>query len=164
MSKSDPKKTAPKAPKATPKGVKVAPVKAPAKKATPKGKVTKVAPVVAKKASKKNGKAAADAAPRPASGKGSRQPVLELPVRMPDGTMSKGHPLLHLMERHTADGVSVKARVAETLGVRPQSLYKWERECRNNRNFPLPVLRAKQLADFFKVPPSVLRPDAFKGA
>lgn len=161
MSKSEVKK-APKAAPAKKAAVKVAPVKKVAK-ATPKGAKT-VAPVVAKKAGKKNGKAAADAAPRPASGKGSRQPILELPHKMPDGTMAKGHPLLHLMDKVTADGATVKARIADCLGVRPQSLYKWERECRNNRNFPLPIRRAKQLADYFKVPPSVLRPDFPWGA
>jgi DNA-binding XRE family transcriptional regulator len=122
--------------------------------------VNKPAPKAPPKAPpKKPGKPAKKAAPAaPTGGPGSRQPQLKLPVTMPDGSRAKGHPLLHFMGKKLIEG-GTKTDVAKVLGVRPQSLYKWERECRQNRNFPLPVLRAKQLASYFNVPPAVFRPD-----
>jgi DNA-binding XRE family transcriptional regulator len=147
------KKGLPPSPKK--KAAAPAPLKsAPAKKATVK------APP-AKKAAKKGAKKGAD---KPAGGPGSRQPVLTLSAEMPDGKIAEGHPLLYLMEKRLSKGDVTKTDVAKLLGVRPQSLYKWERECRANRNFPLPVLRAKQLAGFFRVKPDVFRPDFPWGA
>jgi DNA-binding XRE family transcriptional regulator len=152
------KKPAPpakKAPAPKKKAAAPAPLKAsPAKKATAK------APP-AKKGAKKSAKKGAD---KPAGGHGSRQPVLELPTTMPDGRPIEGHPLLYLLDKRLSKGDITKTDVAKTLGVRPQSLYKWERECRANRNFPLPVLRAKQLAGFLRVKPEVFRPDFPWGA
>lgn len=90
---------------------------------------------------------------------GPRQPQIELPTSL-DGQKISGHPLLWMLKNRMPDGYS-KSEVARRLGVKPQSIYKWEASCRANRNFPVPVLRAKQLADVFMVPPALLRPDAF---
>jgi hypothetical protein len=97
---------------------------------------------------------------RPTSGKGSRQPVIDLPTKMPRGNETDQHPLVWLLENKMPKGAN-KSTVAAALGIRPQSLYKWEAAAAVNRNFPVPVLRAKQLAAFFKVKPALLRPDAF---
>lgn len=102
-------------------------------------------------------KAAAEAKP---VNHGARQPVLELPTEV-NGKQIEVHPLLWAMENRMPKDAS-KSDVARTLGVRPQSLYKWERACRKDRNFPVPILRAKQLAEVFRINPAVLRPDAFK--
>lgn len=96
---------------------------------------------------------------RPASGPGSRQPMLKLPSTMPDGKRTPLHPLIYLMRKHADDDTGNKSDVARKLGVRPQSFYKWERACKADRHFPLPVLRAQQLAEHFNVPPSLFRPD-----
>lgn len=99
---------------------------------------------------------------RPASGPGSRQPQLKLPTVMPDGTKIKMHPLLYLMRTSLHD--NTKSDLARHMGVRPQSLYKWESRCAADRNFPLPAARAAQIGAFFDVAPGVLRPDVFGGA
>ena len=95
------------------------------------------------------------------SGPGARQPVLKLPSTLPSGARIRNHPLLHLMSIHIGldPANRNKSSIAAALGVTPQSLYKWERACRADRNFPLPVLRAQQLATLFKVPPAIFRPD-----
>ncbi len=66
-----------------------------------------------------------------------------------------------LGEPYNEDGKPNKSDLARALNVRPQSLYKWERLCKVDRNFPLPILRAKQVAEFFAVKPSLFRPDIF---
>jgi DNA-binding XRE family transcriptional regulator len=88
---------------------------------------------------------------------GSRQPILKLPRAMPDGKTTKLHPFTYLLRQR--DEETTKSDLARHLGVRPQSLYKWERKCEADRNFPLPVLRASQLAAYFGVPPTLFRPD-----
>lgn len=95
------------------------------------------------------------------TGKGSRQPVLKLPFVMPNGARIRIHPLLWLMKQYAEqqDSEWNKSELARRLGVRPQSLYKWERACKADRNFPLPVLRAKQFAGIFRVNPAIFRPD-----
>jgi len=95
------------------------------------------------------------------TGPGSRQPVLKLPSTLPSGQRMRGHPLLHLMTIHIGLDPENrnKSSIARALGIAPQSLYKWERACRADRNFPLPVLRAQQFAQVFKVPPAIFRPD-----
>jgi len=97
---------------------------------------------------------------KPQRGPGSRQPVLKLPSEV-NGRRIRVHPLVHLMklEAEAKGEEANKSDVARALGIAPQSLYKWERACKADRNFPLPVLRASQLASYFKVPPSVFRPD-----
>ena len=65
---------------------------------------------------------------------------------------------------YNESGKPNKSDLARALGVRPQSLYKWERLCKADRNFPLPILRAKQAAEFFGVKPSLFRPDIFGAA
>lgn len=90
---------------------------------------------------------------------GPRQPEIVLPSTI-DGSKINGHPLLWLMKNRMTEGLT-KSEIARRLGVKPQSVYKWEASCRANRNFPVPIIRAKQLAEVFNVPPSVLRPDAF---
>jgi DNA-binding XRE family transcriptional regulator len=97
---------------------------------------------------------------RPTSGKGSRQPVIKLPTLMPDGSKTTKHPLVWLMANRLPDDAN-KSTVAAALGVRPQSLYKWEAAAEADRNFPVPILRARQLAAFFSVSPELLRPDAY---
>lgn len=90
---------------------------------------------------------------------GPRQPEIKLPTTI-DGSQISGHPLLWMMKHRMPEGYS-KSEIARKLGVKPQSVYKWEASCRANRNFPVPIIRAKQLAEVFNVPPAVLRPDAF---
>lgn len=77
---------------------------------------------------------------------------------MPNGARTTSHPLVYLMQNKLIEPDN-KSTLARALGVRPQSIYKWERACRKDRNFPLPVLRARQIADFFKVSPTMFRPD-----
>ena len=88
----------------------------------------------------------------PTKGKGSRQPILTL---APLGDESI-HPLIHLMDGKLRD---TKSSLAAYMGVDPHSLYKWERACRADPHFPLPVARARQLATYFKVKPETFRPD-----
>jgi DNA-binding XRE family transcriptional regulator len=90
---------------------------------------------------------------------GSRLVVIELPKAMPGGKTTPGHPLLWLMDFKMKD--RTKSDLAREMGIRPQSLYKWERYCKTDRNFPLPGLRAAQIAKFFRVKPALLRPDLF---
>jgi uncharacterized membrane protein len=88
----------------------------------------------------------------------SRQPILRLPFVMPNGRRIKVHPLLWaLQERMPPD--TNKSDLARNMGVKPQSLYKWETACHRDRNFPLPILRAGQLARFFNLPAKLFRPD-----
>jgi DNA-binding XRE family transcriptional regulator len=97
---------------------------------------------------------------RPTSGPGARQPILKLPSEVRGKRITR-HPFVYLLEDYIeqAPEDNNKSVLAKHLGVRPQSIYKWERACRKDRNFPLPVLRAQQIATFFKVPPSTFRPD-----
>jgi len=97
---------------------------------------------------------------KPTSGPGSRQPTLKLPTLMPDGTKVRVHPLLYLLK--TSMGGQSKSDLARVIGVKPQSLYKWETRCKADRNFPLPVTRAILIAGFFGVDPHLFRPDVFK--
>ena len=92
----------------------------------------------------------------------TRQPVLKLPSVMPDGKRTSKHPLLYLLKLE--GGEINKSEVARRLGVRPQSLYKWERKCEADRNFPLPAARAAQLGRLFSVSPALFRPDVFGGS
>ena len=97
---------------------------------------------------------------------GSRLVVIKLPREMPNGKTTTLHPLTWLMreklgEPRNEDGLPNKSDRARALDVRPQSLYKWERLCKEDRNFPLPISRAKEIAAFFNVKPSLLRPDIF---
>jgi len=98
---------------------------------------------------------------RPTSGPGARQPVLKLPSVMPNGARTRMHPFLWLLQQYEKQqGPDYnKSELARRLGVRPQSFYKWEHKCAEDRNFPLPVLRAKQLAGIFRVSPATFRPD-----
>ena len=91
----------------------------------------------------------------------SRLAVIKLPREMPGGKTSTSHPFLWLMREKLGEDRN-KSDLARFLGVRPQSLYKWERLCRGDRNYPLPAVRAAQLATFFNVKPSLFRPDVFK--
>lgn len=108
----------------------------------------------------------ATAKPLKRTGPGSRQPILKLPSVMPNGKRIRMHPFIYLMKQHIDqhEGAVNKSELARSLQVRPQSLYKWEKACTANRNFPLPVLRARQLADFFNVSPKLFRPDFPWGA
>lgn len=67
--------------------------------------------------------------------------------------------LLDLIENRL--GERPKSALAEHMGVRPQSLYKWLACARADSAFMLPPVRARQVAEFFRVAPSRLRPDVF---
>ena len=100
------------------------------------------------------------AAPAVERNDGGRQPVLKLTREMPGGKKTTAHPLLWLIKEKLGEE-RTKSDLARHMDVRPQSLYKWERLCKADRNFPLPILRAKQVAEFFAVPPGMFRPDIF---
>jgi DNA-binding XRE family transcriptional regulator len=91
---------------------------------------------------------------------GSRLVIVKLPREMPDGKTTTTHPLLWLIRERLGEDRN-KSDLARDMGVRPQSLYKWERLCKADRNFPLPAPRALQIAKFFGVKPTLLRPDLF---
>lgn len=74
------------------------------------------------------------------------------------GKVSSKHPLLVLLEK-AEPGTHVA--LARHMDVRPQSLSKWRAQCRADRNFRLPALRAKQAAEFFGLSPSAFRPDLY---
>jgi DNA-binding XRE family transcriptional regulator len=94
---------------------------------------------------------------------GARQPRLKLTRQMPDGKTTAKHPLIWAMDNRLPEG-KTKSDIAKDLGVAPQSIYKWEAACRHDRNFPVPILRAKQFADLFGLHPALFRPDAYKVA
>lgn len=94
---------------------------------------------------------------RPAN---SRLAIVKLPREMPDGKTTSSHPLTWLMREKLGEERN-KSDLARALNVRPQSLYKWERLCKADRNYPLPIPRAMQIAKFFNVKPTLLRPDIF---
>jgi len=89
----------------------------------------------------------------------SRLADVTLSKDMPGGKKTTDHPLVWLVREKM--GERNKSDLARHLDVRPQSLYKWERLCKEDRNFPLPISRAKEIAAFFNVKPSLLRPDIF---
>jgi hypothetical protein len=95
---------------------------------------------------------------RGGKGPGSRQPVLKLASVMPNGKRTTLHPMTWLM-REREMTTTEKTALAKSMGIKPQSLYKWELACALDRNFPLPILRARQIADYFKVKPDLFRPD-----
>lgn len=82
---------------------------------------------------------------------------MKLPTTMPDGKRTTKHPLLWCLENKM--GERNKSDLARAMGVRPQSLYKWQAEARADRHFPLPLKRAIQAADFFGVPVTLFRDD-----
>lgn len=85
---------------------------------------------------------------------------LVLPRAMPNGKTTKAHPLVWCIDT-LRPANEAKARLAEHMGVRPQSLYKWLAKCKEDRNFSIPAERAMQVATFFDVPASLFRPDVF---
>jgi DNA-binding XRE family transcriptional regulator len=91
---------------------------------------------------------------------GSRLAEITLSKDMPGGVTTKDHPLIWLVDNKMPKGTN-KSDLARHLGVRPQSLYKWERLCKVDRNFPVPAPRALQIAKFFRVRAGLLRPDLF---
>jgi DNA-binding XRE family transcriptional regulator len=91
---------------------------------------------------------------------GSRLVVIKLPREMPGGKTTSSHPLIWLMREKLGEDRK-NSDLARHLDVRPQSLYKWERLCKADRNFPLPIANAKKIAEFFNVKPALLRPDIF---
>jgi hypothetical protein len=82
----------------------------------------------------------------------------KLPTVMPDGTSTRKHPFLWCIKNRMGEDRN-KSDLARHLGVRPQSIYKWEGCCRHDRNFKLPAERALEAARFFGVQPSLFRPD-----
>jgi hypothetical protein len=87
--------------------------------------------------------------------------TLKLPATMPDGKRTPLHPLTWCIKNRSPEGSNL-SDIARGVGVRPQSLYKWMRKCEADRHFSLPALRAVLLGDYFKVPPSLFRPDVFR--
>ena len=85
-------------------------------------------------------------------------PVLKLPTTMPDGKRTTKHPLHWCLQNCMPEGDNL-SDVARTMGVRPQSLYKWMKKAEGDRNFCLPSTRALQLAAYFQVPLNLFRPD-----
>jgi len=84
--------------------------------------------------------------------------TVKLPRKMPGGKSTNKHPLIWLIENKL--GERSKRALALTIGVRAQTLYGWEREAEAYpRTFLLPGPRARAIAEFFKVPPALLRPD-----
>lgn len=89
--------------------------------------------------------------------------TLKLPTTMPNGKRTKLHPLLWCLENRMPEGAT-KSDIARGMGVKPQSLSKWQAKCRADRNFSLPAERAAQLAQAFGVPAALFRPDIAWGA
>lgn len=85
---------------------------------------------------------------------------VKLPSTMPDGTKTKKHPLLWLFDKKLTNEGDNSA-LARKMDIAPQSLSKWKARCALDRHFLLPALRAKQIAEYCGVPPSLLRPDVF---
>lgn len=92
----------------------------------------------------------------------SNDAQVKLPRQMPGGSTTNKHPLLWLIEHKL--GERSKRQLAIEIGVRAQTFYGWERECEQDRHFLLPSLRARKIADFFKVKPALLRPDLWGNA
>jgi len=85
---------------------------------------------------------------------------VKLPFVMPNGARIRKHPLLWLYDtKLNNDGDNSK--LAAKLDIAPQTLSKWKARCATDRHFLLPALRAKQIAEYCGVPPSLLRPDVF---
>ena len=87
--------------------------------------------------------------------------TVKLPATMPDGTRTTKHPLLWLYARAPLSQPGGNTKMAMKLGIAPQTLSKWKARCALDRHFLLPALRAKQIAEYCGVPPSLLRPDVF---
>lgn len=87
---------------------------------------------------------------------------VKLPSTMPDGKTTKLHPLLWCLKNRMPEGAN-KSTLAARMAVRPQSVYKWEARAREDRHFPVPLMRAAQMAEFFNVPLALFRPDMPKG-
>lgn len=82
---------------------------------------------------------------------------IKLGTTMPDGKRSRSHPFIWCIEHLRTD--EPKVRLAEHMGVRPQTMFKWLAHCREDRHFSLPLERAIQIGAYFNVPPSLFRPD-----
>lgn len=54
---------------------------------------------------------------------------------------------------------SAKSDIAKRMGVKPQTLYKWEAEAKKDKHFKLPLARAIEIAHIFDIHPSLLRND-----
>jgi DNA-binding XRE family transcriptional regulator len=83
--------------------------------------------------------------------------TVKLPRQMPGGKTTNKHPLCWLIDNKL--GERSKRQLALAIGVRAQTLYGWERVAETDRHFLLPSLRARRIADYFKVSPALLRPD-----
>ena len=83
---------------------------------------------------------------------------VKLPRKMPGGKSTNKHPFLWLLDNKL--GERSKRSLAVAIGIRAQTLYGWERLAEQHpRHFLLPAPRARQIAEFFKVQPALLRPD-----
>ena len=86
------------------------------------------------------------------------QKPVKLPRKMPGGSNTNKHPLSWLIENKL--GERSKRQLAIAIGIRAQTLYGWERMAEAApRHFLLPGPRARQIAEYFKVSPALLRPD-----
>jgi hypothetical protein len=86
--------------------------------------------------------------------------TVKLPATMPDGSRTTKHPLLWLYATKLKEPGD-NTKLATKLDIAPQTLSKWKARCALDRHFLLPALRAKQIAEYCGVPPSLLRPDVF---
>ena len=87
--------------------------------------------------------------------------TVKLPRQMPGGKVTNKHPLCWLIDNML--GKRSKRQLAIAIGIRAQTLYGWERRAEAEpRHFLLPSLRARLIADYFEVPPGLLRPDLWE--
>lgn len=70
------------------------------------------------------------------------------------GTRVHEHPWLWHLKRHMEKTGAPRASVADTIGVRPQTMHIWVKRAEADRRFKLPKERAEQFAELFRVPVS----------
>jgi hypothetical protein len=84
---------------------------------------------------------------------------LKLTSTMPDGKSTKLHPLHWCLRNRMPEGANL-SDVARYMDIKPQSLYKWMVKAETDRHFSLPLDRAMEMGEYFKVHPKLFRPDA----
>lgn len=83
---------------------------------------------------------------------------VKLPATKPDGSRTKKHPLIWVLEDMTSLGVTL-ADVARAMNVTPQTLHIWKSRAQADRNFLLPAEQIRALSLASRVPPHYFRPD-----
>lgn len=69
-----------------------------------------------------------------------------------DGTRVHEHPWLWHLKRYMLEFGLSRAKVADSIGVRPQTLAIWVNRAKADRRFKLPRERAIEFAELFRVP------------